>query len=56
MYIFHRTSEEKLQFEAPLLVESWNFISTLKSKNKKKEKEKEKYPTIRGNSETLFSS
>lgn len=40
MYIFHRTSEEKLQIEAPLLVESWNFISTLKSKNKKKKKKK----------------
>lgn len=40
MYIFHRTSEEKLQIEAPLLVESWNFISTLKSKNKKKRKRK----------------
>lgn len=37
MYIFHRTSEEKLQIEAPLLVESWNFISTLKRTNKKKE-------------------
>lgn len=54
MYIFHRTSEEKLRIEAPLLVESWNFISTLKRKNKKKKKEK--YPTVRGNSETLFSS
>lgn len=40
MYIFHRTSEEKLQIEAPLLVESWNFISRLKSKNKKKRKRK----------------
>lgn len=38
MYIFHRTSEEKLQIEAPLLVESWNFISTLKRTNKKKKK------------------
>lgn len=56
MYIFHRTSEEKLHFKAPLLVESWNFISTLKSRINKKKKEKEKYPNTRGNRETLFSS
>lgn len=41
MYIFHRTSEEKLHIEAPLLVESWNFISTFKSRiNGKKRKRK----------------
>lgn len=51
MYTFHRTSEEKLQNEALLLVVSWNFISTLKRTNKKK-----KYPTNRKNSETLISS
>lgn len=49
MYIFHRTSEEKLQIEAPLLVESWNFISTLKRKNKKK-----KYPTNRETARHYF--
>ena len=36
MYTFHRTSKDKLQSEAPLLVVSWNFISTLKRTNKKK--------------------
>lgn len=36
MYTFHRTSKEKLQSEAPLLVVSWNFISTLKRTNKKR--------------------
>lgn len=56
MYIFHRTSEEKLHIEAPLLVESWNFISTFKSRMNKNKKEKGKYPNTRGNSETLFSS
>lgn len=55
MYIFHRTSEEKLHIEAPLLVESWNFISTLKSRINPK-KVKEKYPNTGGNSETVFSS
>lgn len=36
MYTFHRTSKEKLQSEAPLLLVSWNFISTLKRTNKKR--------------------
>jgi len=36
MYTFHRTSKEKLQSEAPLLVVSRNFISTLKRTNKKR--------------------
>lgn len=35
MYTFHRTSREKLQSEAPLLVVSRNLISTLKKTNKK---------------------
>lgn len=39
MYTFHRTSKEKVQSEALLLVVSLNLISTLKKKKKKK------YPT-----------
>lgn len=50
MYTFHRTSKEKLQSEAPLLVVSWNFISTLERTNKKEISNKQK------NSKTLFSS
>lgn len=49
MYTFHRTSKEKLQNEAPLLVVSWNFISTLKRTNKKK-----KYPTNRKTARHYF--
>lgn len=50
MYIFHRTSEEKIQSEAPLLVVPWNFISTVqRMKSKRKQ-----YPADRKQQDIIF--
>lgn len=55
MYIFHRTSEEKIQSEAPLRVVHRNFISTVQRTKSKKKKKGGNIPQT-GNSKTLFSS
>lgn len=54
MYIFHRTSKEKIQSEAPLLVVSWNFISTVERMRSKKKEKKKKYPTNRKRQDIIF--
>lgn len=50
MYIFHRTSEEKIQSEAPLLVVPWNFISAVERMRSKRKK----YPPNRKRQDIFF--